>query len=407
MSSNQEALSPLLIELARAVRARSFFEVGHATREHAMAKAKAVWASELSRSGELDLEIDEDGFRSPQSGSLQGASLGELAAAFQRHNVIGLQIHPSLSETELETLVDLIATDPADLAASGGFAACLRQRGVKFAAVWELPSPAATSSKAAVQGVAPSADSAEPALEERPIENDDDTLIQRITSAPELEMPRGEASELTVRLVHELADLEPCEDTGEYRLISNRVDGHLDRLLAMKNYSDAYRAALLFSRHASDPNRSEGVRKEAIDHLRSLFRDEGMIDQLVRSSLGREGLKTIQAVQILASLAPTAVSRLLIEHTKGDRQTQDGVASVLIAMGEGVIPVLADELDSESPGRARRAAKILGDLQHPGGGSGLVGSPATRRREFTTRDRSVARAHWKPRSHRHLGRSAR
>lgn len=348
--SGVEAVAPLLIELARAVRAYQFFEAGHATRAHALQKAVGVWAAGLVHTGPLELEVSETGFTLAGVDAVEGPALDDLARTLHFHHVMGLEVHPSVRPDELGAFVEAVSQEPQTLAPRGGLRAVLAAEGVRHLALWEIPGVVSADAQAnpASQPMA----RPDPLPEERP---------------DALEQPEN-ASEITVELLKELAQLEQCEELGDYRLAANRVDGALSRLLAAKNWVDAYRAALVLCRHIADTHgRSPQVRHEAQGRLGDLFRSEDMMKFVIERAYEPHGITSVQAVQVLTSLAPQSVTRLLAHHSRGDGDVRNQTSAILIAMGEQAFPVIVDELQAESPGRARRAARLLGDMQNPSG----------------------------------------
>jgi HEAT repeat protein len=343
-------VAPILIELARAVRAFQFFADGHATRAHALRKAASVWADTLTRVGELDLEITEHGFKLGGIDPVDGPALDELASALHFHGVMGLQIHPALQESELECLVEHLARDPRELAATGRLSGALQRSGVRHLAVWEIPHAAAAP--------LPPDDAPPPA----PLTPETPEQDSALDYSAEL------ATEEAVTLIKELTALDEAPDLGEYRLAANRVDGALTRLLTCKNHVDAYRAAILFCRHCADTEgREPAIRADAQDRLRTVLRDEHLLRYVIELSYEPDGTTSVQAIQILTYAAPQAVPRLLEEHAKEDADWRSATTAILLAMGEHAFPAIVEELSSLTPARARRAVRLLGDMQNPSG----------------------------------------
>lgn len=335
-----ETVAPLLIELARAVRAHQFFAPDHPTRSHALKRAISVWRGGLGRTGEIELEVEETRFTVGGCEPVEGPAVDELARLLHRQRVIGVHVHPDLDPRELEALVTALAEDAERIRQRGGLPRALKGAGVRHVAIWELPPEGGPARTATVGG-----DAAAGATAAGPTEP---------------------LSETTVKLIKELAELEQCDDLGDYRLIANRVDGLVSRLLPAKNYVDAYRAALVLCRHVSDTEgRPHAIREEARGRLRELFHDEELRDYLMDRAYEEKGLSSVQAVQVLMHLTPYSVPRLLRAHASSDADERDRTTSILIAMGEHATPSILDELASEDPARMRRAARLLGDMQNP------------------------------------------
>ena len=369
MNPSAEGVAPLLIELARAVRAYQFFEPGHATRAHALAKAVALWTTRLPQLGELELEIQDTGFYLGGVAPIPAAALGDLANALCEHRVLALQIHPELSENELGSLVDSLAREPK-AHGPGGLAGTLKDAGVRHVAVWSVPEPAKRFPGVDTETELPPT---RPAIDSFPLSEDvaggaavgTAEEIGTVTEvgeapAPEAEAPAGEGARLP-----EVDELDACTDVGEYRVCANRVDSALDHLLAAREFEDAYAITRVFSRHAGDPGRAPVLRNEARARLRAVFRNDGLMGLVVGRALDPDAKDSVEAVHMLSWLAPQSVIRVLDEHSKGDHETRNQATAVLLTMGDQALPTLVDELGDESPARARRAARILGDMQNP------------------------------------------
>ena len=332
-SASAALLEPLLMELARAVRACKFYGRRHPTGDHALRKAGSIWERGLARTGELDLLVADDGFELPGQRPLSGPGLDDLARTLQLHHVLGLQVHPDLRAEELYTFVESLARDPQDLERHGRLRGTLQSAGVRHLALWELPTPSQGSGAAAA-------------------------------SAPSAREPEPEArvaGELTVRLLRELADLDPCDQPVGYRAAAARVERTTLRLLEVGDPVNAYRAALVFARHAGpQEGRCEAIRQEAVLRLERLLADESMLQFAVDGALGAPGDSSDQAVAILRGNAAGAVARLIdaVEREVGGR-----ARAALRELGESAVPALASELGSERPKRAQAAIRALGELR--------------------------------------------
>ncbi len=328
-------VAPLLIELARAVRAQQFLEDGHPTLRHALAKAAAIWSAGLAEVGTLDLEVTERGFAIGGTVPLEGPGLDELARTLHQHRVLGLQVHPKLEAEELRRLAEGLARPPAQHEAEGGLARALAGAGVRHLALWPMPEPAQPSGRVAGERQVP---------------------------APE--PPRD--SDPTVELVRALADLEPCDELPAYKETADRVSTLLEQLLGADNSVDAYRAALVYGRHVGDSvARSPEIRAAARERLKALFRNETMLALLLERAYARQGSTGVQAIQLLTCLAPDSATHLLDHYASGAAERRRHTIRILVAMGPHAVPAIVNELGSDSTVRVRRAVRVLGDMQNP------------------------------------------
>ncbi len=188
---------------------------------------------------------------------------------------------------------------------------------------------------------------------------------------PEKTLRRSEpdvpkTGEETSKLLSQLAELEGCDALEPYRELADRIRDFSEALLEARSFFDAYRAALVFTRHSSDRRgHPEEICAEARLRLQGLLESDDFLGFVIELASGEEGLTCVQATQVLLACGEAVVPRLLDAHFTADDETSKRTASILIAMGDAALQVIVAELDSPTLERARRAAQLLGDLQHP------------------------------------------
>ena len=186
-------------------------------------------------------------------------------------------------------------------------------------------------------------------------------------------------------LLQELAAFERCRKLGEYERCADRVDHHVHALIEAKNPFEAYRALLVYARHAADAQgRPSALREAAIARLRALQGEERLLRYVAGRAMSRSTLTSVQAIQVLRYLGAPAVRVLLEAQAGATTHEQRKLVSILIAMGDEALPTIVDELASPDPARVRRAVAILGDMQNPRGIDFLAGL-------LSHRDRRVGR----------------
>jgi HEAT repeat protein len=167
-------------------------------------------------------------------------------------------------------------------------------------------------------------------------------------------------------LVRSLSELERCDDLASYNLTANRVETSVDVLLRAKRSIDAYRAALVLARHTTDRDqRSDAIRREAGERLGRLAHRVELLDAVIEQACGPSGLASVQASQVLIAIGALAVPRLLRSLSDRKDAVRARVTQVLIALGDAALAQVIDELAAQQPERARRAARLLGDMQNP------------------------------------------
>jgi len=343
-------VAPLLLELARALRARHFYPSTHATFCSALRRAAAAWRDALSHAGQVEILVGDDGISLADGAAVRGLGLEEFAQKLQGAGIRHLGITAGVTPDELTTFIDTLVDESGNEIPEGGFEKLLHAYQVKHLTTQGQERPLAAASPAPGSTREPSP---EPTIAP-------DAL-------PEVAQPETRGlSENTVELVRLLAQLELAGDLGEYRLVANRVDSVLNKLLAAKNFVDAYRAALVYCRHSADSSGwTQTICEEAGAQLSSLHQNPEMLDFVLERACAPTGLTSVQAIQVLTALGPLAVPPLLALHDAAEAAVQKQTIAILIAMGEEALPALIEELASGQMPRIRRATRLLGNMQNP------------------------------------------
>jgi hypothetical protein len=340
-----EAISPLLVELARLFRARQFYPSEHPAFREALERAAAAWGNALPALERVEVVLDGSGFHLPNGPPLHGAGLDELALELAGWRVSGLCFASGLTAEELEKFVDLLCSEGVHARRARGLADALEGAGIRNPGVLS-PGPEAGRGTTA----------------STPSSGESEQL--------DIDVERSQA---TAALVRALEELERCDSVADYNGRAVEVERQCDVLCRAKNVADAYRAVLCWTRHATDAGGRDGmIRTEASDRLARVLRGDRMLQFVVDQACGAVGVASVQATQVLIAVGPTVVPRVLekLACVEGQHRAQAG--SVLVAMGEQAFPALVDQLTSPEPGRVRRAARLLGEIQNPRGVEFLV-----------------------------------
>ena len=324
-------VAPLVFELARAIRARRIHPAAHPVVAEAQQRCASAWQSLAARTSEWQLEVTGAGLALDDGTPVVGPGAAELADELRVRRVRRLRIHGDPAAPEIALLVEALAREPEALAHAGGLAELLR-----------------SSAARAIEAVAhtPDRDAASDASAER-----NAFLTQQIAE-----------------LVRRLSELEGCDDLASYNLTANKIEACVDSLVRAKRSIEAYRAALVLSRHAADRDRrSDAIRREASERLGRLARIDDLLDAVVDQACGASGLASVQASQVLIGIGGSAVAPLL-RHLEGQKDGARARATqVLIALGDAALAQVVDELGAQQPEHARRAARLLGEMQNPKG----------------------------------------
>ncbi|HXZ84542.1 MAG TPA: HEAT repeat domain-containing protein, partial [Myxococcota bacterium] len=330
-TASADDLAPLLFELARALRARRAHPPEHPVVAEALGRVAAAWRA-AARAGEAELALRDGGLERGDGRPLEGPGALELASELRARGIERVVLRGEPAPAELSLLVETLAREPAALGAAGGAAAVVRAAG---AGGFELVAATAKSD------AAPGGESAEANA----------FLGQHIAE-----------------LVRLLADLERCDDIAGYNLLANKIEVCVDVLVRAKRLLDGYRAAIVYARHATTAGvRGDALRREAGDRLRRLATNEALLDAIVEQACVATGLASVQANQVLIAIGAPAVGSLLRHCAAARDASRERAAQTLIAMGDVALVAVVDELRSGVPERARRAARLLGEMQNPRG----------------------------------------
>ena len=356
-TATDEDLAPLVLELARALRARRVHPSGHPVVADSIRRAAAIWRVLGEGSGELGFAACDAELKRTDGAALACVGAPELALELSAHGVRRLLLRVPAEVRDLELLVDTLVREPRELAAAGGASSALKAAGARAI---ELVG----SAPAAAPKPAPTPKSDAPAAP---------PTAALPAAAPPATAPRDPLAEKVAELVRLLGELESCDDFGGYNLIANKLEVCVDALVRSKRWLEGYRAALVFTRHASDREvRSEAMRREASDRLRRLSNNEELLDAIVEHACASTGLASVQASQVLVAIGVNAVGALLRHAAEARDPSRAQAAQILIAMSDAALAPVVDELRCEHSERARRAARLLGEMQNPRAVESLV-----------------------------------
>ncbi|HTO09809.1 MAG TPA: HEAT repeat domain-containing protein [Myxococcota bacterium] len=360
-TASAEEIAPLVLELARALRARRVHPSGHPVVAGALQRGAAILGALAGSDSQVAFEVVDSGL-AQRDGTLLGCpGAPELAAELRARGITGMCLEGLIRVEDLTHLVETLTRAPEELRKAGGARRVFeagQPRGISL----ELSEPAA----AAPAPVTPPAPRPAPAAVAAPV-----TAPRPAEAAPPAKPAAEPPSFLTqhiAELVRLLAELERCDDFGGYNLLANKVDTCVDALVRAKRCLDGYRAAVVFCRHATDREvRPEPLRREAADRLRRMACNDAMLEAIIEQATTASGLASVQATQVLIAIGVPAVSALLAHCAGAKDASRERAAQTLIAMGDDALAAVVDELRCGVSERARRAARLLGEMQNPRG----------------------------------------
>jgi len=375
-------LATLLLELSRLVKARRFYPPGDARLVPLFERGLRAWSSDLSRRGDLDLEIRERGFGEHRGrGTLSHAKLADLQREFRSRRVSRLCVSAQADAEAFAALVEVLATDPEALEAQGGFARALYARAPSGFVVNGCPGEPADGEDTLefLEEGLPTMEDGEPAAGPQPTGSappaaaageavESEIVATADASANPLELqaaPVGPDAESRA-LPEVLAELEACEQTSKYVELARQVARLADRATEHGETDEAYAVLLQLAGHVHG-KRDPRQREMARSFLRSLTVGPRLEDVIRRAS-DRSDRESIQATQLLIELGDDAVRCLLraaAQEPDPDRRAR--MHGVLIAMGEKILPELLRLMEGDDPEKAKLAARLVGETQNPDG----------------------------------------
>jgi hypothetical protein len=333
-SLGSDIAAGLLLELGRALRAWRFYAADRTRLDVALSRAGRTWSAGLGKDSALEVELRDGRFYDTDGAALAASGLDDVAQQLGARGIHYLRVEAGIAPEEVALLVRVLASEKNDSVPVEELERWLREHGARH--LWLTPSLRAGS-------------------RDLEIALDPDPAAQYLAG-------------LTAELVRALETLDAADSVSDYNLAANRAESAVDRMLREGGAADAYRAVLALGRHAGDPDgRSPALHREAIERLRRLLQRESLLEYTLAQACEARGLASVRASQVLLIVGDLAVARLVERYTAGGRGDAQQVSMILLALGERALGALIDQLGRPDAGRARRAARLLGDLQHPKG----------------------------------------
>ena len=321
-SLSPERVASLLLELARALRARRFYPAKHPALRDALERAASVWGDGLPSGQEVHLELKHGTLALARGTPLRGPGIDDIARELWLRGVRRLRIHSDLEAKETLALIDVLTADADVQAAAGGFEQALRAAGVRHITTSEIDfgehlgrargAESPQSDAAGTEGPG----SAEAAAVPQALELGETSEARQ---TPPQAQPKEQLADPTVELLRLLADLERCDEVSKYNLLSNRIEAAVDALLRAKSCADAYCAVLAYCRHAMDTEgRPTPIYREARDRLRRLLDHDALLELVIDRACATSGLSSIHATQVLICVGSVAVPTLLRKRSESN-----------------------------------------------------------------------------------------
>jgi len=371
-------LSSLLLELARAIRGLTFYDQTDARRVPLLERAFRALESELSRAGAIDIRLEPDGFclaGLPESIQTSGA-LHDIAESLERHHLRRIRFDPTLTQTALHGLLELLSQPSARLESAEQFVRTLAARditGIRLndleAAQDEPPRslaatpPHASASLGSVLLTSPARSQPERAALDPASEPKRSDERGSFETHP-LEAPAsGDQGE---RMRARLIELDHSIDDGAYRRLAGEIVLWAEDLWSEGLWDDCYRALLVLADHAVGfGGRSEPQARTAATCFSKLASGE-RLQHLIDRATGHVPTAGVRAAQLLLQQGSRAVPALFDRIcTSTDDAESTALRSLVLMLGEASLPTLIAAIEGTDDDRARTAIRLAGEVQSP------------------------------------------
>src|SRR5262249_53013839 len=129
IGSSGDEIAPLVLELARALRARRVHPTGHPVVVDALKRAAAMLRAIASSDSRIAIDVTEAGLALDRA-ALACPGSAELATELRARKVTRLSLVGVVELADLSHLLETLSRAPDDLASAGGAAESLRAAGV-------------------------------------------------------------------------------------------------------------------------------------------------------------------------------------------------------------------------------------------------------------------------------------
>jgi hypothetical protein len=362
-------VTSLLLELARALRGFSFYNETHTQRRSLLDRAFRAISGDLSRSGSIDLELTEAGFRVAGLPQVieSNSVLGPLQAALHTHGLSHVCIDPSLTRTALHGFFDLLGQPGNRFDSPEGFARSLAARdsqGLRLNDFEHRHNEATPKLSATPPRASASLGSMliTNELEQSIVETDSEQEKPTIDSAPLIASAADDRGE---RLRARLIELDrTVEDAAYQRRASDITIWALD-LWNDDLIDECYRALLVLADHAvGRGGRPEAQARTAAACFAELACGDRLGDLIHRATgPGSAGIRAAQLLLQLGSAVVPALVDRICEEEDFDRSAP--LHSLVLALGEASVPTLIEAIEGDNDRRARIGIRLAGELQNP------------------------------------------
>lgn len=355
-----------LAEFYKALKAITFYPVGHPLREEILRRAFNSVTRLMGETG-LTVTVHRNGL------SLAGLDGGieetrmviSLARELFAREIQRLTLQPGTTFDEFNAFLSLLALEPQKVIAEGGMAAILERNGIGTIIANEID--IATVFTRRRIGDPPEETDLPPAAAGEAAGEID---AQGTGEAKPIELPRDRLESLTLGEV--VARMEQEEDDERFRLLARLLVTRGNALKLEGDFDPLFPVLISLLNQNSDSTRSAARREISLEALRETARG-GMSDHLLDHLENEEFRKSETVYLVLNQLGGEVVDELVRRIADTDCQhARKALTTALLRMGAPALRPLLSLLNDDRRRMARVAAAVLGDMGNRDAVKGLT-----------------------------------
>ncbi len=341
-----------LAELAKALKARSFYPQGHPLRSEHLRRAYHGLLNLLERE-QLSLFITRDGFAIRQGEApLDGNPMSKsLARELFIRRVQKLTLLPNLLLHDLEEFLLLLTLDPQKILDGGGMESCMARQRISSIGVNEINISLIADQRLATPAEQTSPPAAIP-------EQSDASIFVISEELPDpFPLPENELSpERIVNL------MDACRDEHRYLQLARILVHKANDLKIAGNFTPLFPVLVFLIHHSADQRRSLDQREYALFIFDQVASGE-MTDFLLQQLVNKEFSDLGHLFLVIRHLGPKVLGNLIHWLCSTDSLTgRKNLANAIIQLGSAIAPSLLPLLKDDRWYVVRNMLVILGEI---------------------------------------------
>lgn len=339
--------------LYRALLARKFYPPGHPSRLSSLGFAHTAM-QRLLEGNSLSLSCGRTGFSFPDGKLFTGATGMSTGLAYELflRRVKKITFSQDLFQEDVVELLKLLSLSPEQVHHAGGMDVILAQRGVRTIWVNEFDLTVIRGKREKIEqsGIVPDG------IEESDAADAVSTFEEQIS-------PQSEELPLDQQLRALLGRIASCTDDNIYLMLIRQAVACIDTPQIHQESHALFHLVDLLASHASDGQRSQGIREAAQFALEQIVITCNIVSVALEQAVQGTGLSLsgLQAV-LKAGGATTITSAIELMGRSHSIKTRKILSTLLSSLGEAAVPILITSLHDSRWFITRNICAILGTI---------------------------------------------